>query len=62
MENFENPGTIQELKIENNTILKLFEAAVKKHGDSDFLGTRHKTVDGYGPYEWQTYKQIHTKV
>jgi hypothetical protein len=42
----------------------LFEAAVKKVPDQAFLGSRFpEGADNvYGPYRWQTYRQIYEKV
>ncbi|CAI7919671.1 unnamed protein product, partial [Closterium sp. NIES-53] len=45
-----------------DTMWTLFKASVEKFGDNQFLGKR-SIVDGKaGPFEWDTYSEVHAKV
>lgn len=47
------PGEIHGCK----TWHEMFQRAVKKWPNNQFLGTRNKKIDG-NPYEWRTYREV----
>ncbi|CAK4147723.1 unnamed protein product [Aphanomyces euteiches] len=46
-----------------DTLYQLFERAVKKNPDGNFLGHRPLDAQGNaGPYVWETYAQVHARI
>lgn len=45
-----------------STLYESFKYSCSQNSNRPFLGTRIKTEDGFGPYEWLSYSQVEEKV